>query len=59
MPRAADRGGMSWKVYSTPDAHLGHNVLRYFPRTVPVGDDPTLSADAFGSRVPADSPPTP
>jgi hypothetical protein len=54
-PELLTAAGISWKVFGTPDAHLGDNVLRYFPQYRPVGGDPTLSANAFGSNAfPAD-----
>ena len=54
-PELLTAAGITWKVYGTPDAHLGDNVLRYFPQYRPVGGDPTLTANAFGSNAfPAD-----
>jgi phospholipase C len=54
-PELLTAAGITWKVYGTPDAHLGDNVLRYFPQYRPVGGDPALSANAFGSNAfPAD-----
>ena len=54
-PELLSAAGISWKVYGTPDAHLGDNVLRYFPQYRPVGGDPNLALNAFGSNgFPAD-----
>ena len=54
-PQVLTKAGISWKVYGTPDGQLGDNVLRYFPQFRPVGGDPTLAANAFGSNAfPAD-----
>jgi phospholipase C len=54
-PELLQAAGISWKVYGTPDAHLGDNVLRYFPQYRPVGGNTTLTQNAFGSNAfPAD-----
>ncbi len=54
-PEALQAAGISWRVYGTPDAQLGDNVLRYFPQYRPLGGDPALSRNAFGSNAfPAD-----
>ena len=54
-PELLSAAGITWKVYGSPDAHLGDNVLRYFPQYRPVGGNPTLTADAFSSNAfPAD-----
>ncbi|MBV8300424.1 MAG: twin-arginine translocation signal domain-containing protein [Candidatus Dormibacteraeota bacterium] len=54
-PELLTGAGITWKVYGTPDAHTGDNVLRYFPQYRPVGGNATLAADAFGSNAfPAD-----
>ena len=50
-PELLTNAGITWKVYGTPDAHLGDNVLRYFPQYRPVGGSATLAADAFGSNA--------
>ena len=54
IPRAAHRGGISWKVYGTPDAHLGDNVLRYFPQYRPLGRSHALRQRLRLQRFPAD-----
>src|SRR5258708_17927190 len=49
------QAGITWKVYSTADGHLGDNVLRYFPQFRPGTGDAMLSLNAFGSNAfPAD-----
>ena len=54
-PELLQAAGITWKVYGTPDAHLGDNVLRYFPQYRPVGGNTTLAVNAFGSNAfPAD-----
>ncbi len=50
-PELLTAAGISWKVYGTADAHLGDNVLRYFPQYRPVGGNPTLATNAFGSNA--------
>ena len=50
-PELLTAAGVSWKVYGTPDAHLGDNVLRYFPQYRPVGGNSTLATNAFGSNT--------
>jgi phospholipase C len=50
-PQLLQNAGISWKVYGTQDAHLGDNVLRYFPQFRPSGGNPTLAANAFGSST--------
>jgi phospholipase C len=50
-PEVLQHAGVSWKVYGTPDGQAGDNVLRYFPQFRPVGGNPTLAANAFGSNA--------
>jgi phospholipase C len=50
-PELLQGAGISWKVYGTPDAHLGDNVLRYFPQYRPIGGTPALTLNAFGSNA--------
>jgi phospholipase C len=50
-PELLSAAGITWKVYGSPDAHLGDNVLRYFPQYRPVGGNATLTQDAFGSNA--------
>jgi hypothetical protein len=54
-PELLQAAGVTWTVYGTPDAHLGDNVLRYFPQYRPVGGDTTLAANA---SAPTGFPPT-
>ncbi|MHB8719148.1 MAG: phospholipase C [Candidatus Dormibacteria bacterium] len=54
-PELLSAAGVTWKVYGTPDAHAGDNVLRYFPQYRPAGGNSALAANAFGSNAfPAD-----
>jgi phospholipase C len=56
-PEVLQAAGISWKVYGTPDAQLGDNVLRYFPQFRPTagdvaipGVDGPLALGAFSSN---------
>jgi hypothetical protein len=46
-----ETGGISWKIYATPDGNAGDNVLPYFKQ---YQSDANLAAKAFGPSFPAE-----
>ena len=48
-PEQLQARGISWKVYASPEANLGDNLLTYFR---PYQTRPKLAARAFGSTFP-------
>jgi phospholipase C len=48
-PEQLQARGISWKVYASPEANLGDNLLTYFR---PYQTRPKLAARAFGSSFP-------
>jgi phospholipase C len=49
-PEQLETGGISWKIYATPDGNAGDNILPYFKQY----SNATLAAKAFGPSFPAE-----
>jgi phospholipase C len=50
-PEQLETGGISWKIYATPDGNAGDNILPYFKQ---YNSNPTLAAKAFAPSFPAE-----
>jgi phospholipase C len=50
-PEQLETGGISWKIYATPDGNAGDNILPYFQQ---YNSNATLAAKALGPSFPAE-----